>query len=78
MAIDNEIRFSWILLGREPANEQELVYVFLAVSAVRAIRKKGTSLYSIRPNSGYSAARAYRWRWPRCKQSAISCTSGKR
>jgi hypothetical protein len=27
MAIDSEVRFSWILLGREPANEQELLYV---------------------------------------------------
>jgi TnpA family transposase len=28
MAIDSEIRFSWILLGREPADEQELLYVY--------------------------------------------------
>src|SRR6202453_2912351 len=30
MAIDSEIRFSWILLGREPADEQELLYVYAA------------------------------------------------
>ncbi len=31
MAIDSEIRFSWILLGREPADEQELLYVYAAL-----------------------------------------------
>ena len=31
MSIDSEIRFSWILLGREPANEQELLYVYAAL-----------------------------------------------
>ena len=31
MAIDAEIRFSWILLGREPANEHELLYVYAAL-----------------------------------------------
>jgi TnpA family transposase len=31
MAIDSETRFSWILLGREPANEQELLYVYAAL-----------------------------------------------
>ena len=31
MAIDSELRFSWILLGREPANEQELLYVYAAL-----------------------------------------------
>jgi TnpA family transposase len=31
IAIDSEIRFSWILLGREPANEQELLYVYAAL-----------------------------------------------
>jgi TnpA family transposase len=28
MAIDSEIRFSWIPLGREPADEQELLYIY--------------------------------------------------
>jgi TnpA family transposase len=28
MAIDSEIRFSWILLGREPADERELLYIY--------------------------------------------------
>src|SRR3984957_9038113 len=31
MAIDSEIRFSWILLGREPADDQELLYVYAAL-----------------------------------------------
>lgn len=31
MAIDSEIRFSRILLGREPADEQELLYVYAAL-----------------------------------------------
>ena len=31
MVMDSEIRFSWILLGREPANEQELLYVYAAL-----------------------------------------------
>ena len=31
MAMDSEIRISWILLGREPANEQELLYVYSAL-----------------------------------------------
>jgi TnpA family transposase len=31
MAMDSEIRFSWILLGREPADEQELLYVYAAL-----------------------------------------------
>jgi hypothetical protein len=29
--IDSEIRFSWILLGREPANDQELLYLYAAL-----------------------------------------------
>jgi hypothetical protein len=31
MAMDSEIRFSWILLGREPVDEQELLYVYAAL-----------------------------------------------
>ena len=31
MAVDSEIRASWILLGREPADGQELLYVYAAM-----------------------------------------------
>lgn len=51
MTIDSEIRFSWILLGREPVDEQELLYVYAAKPDIGRLATGATDFYNMRSNS---------------------------
>lgn len=61
LAVDAQVRFSWIMLGREPRSEQELLMVYAGILAHGTSMSAAQTARMIPPLTAASVRQAMRW-----------------
>jgi hypothetical protein len=78
LAVDAEVRFSWIMLGREPRSSKELLMVYAGILSCGSVNSSSNAISVARPTRRISFCDSREWRFIDSPQSASKADGWRR